>query len=87
MHRTTSNHEHFFSEFDIHARKKSITLSNRESEILLLISHEHSEKSISKILKISYHTVHAHKRNLLRKLGASNAAGLVRKGFERKILS
>ena len=62
-------------------------LSNREQEILQLISDEYSSKAIAKELHISTHTVLTHRKNLLKKLGAQNTAGLVRRGFELNILT
>ena len=85
MDRTTSNRSNKTDDSSFRIRNK-IKLSKRELEILLLISHERSEKDIADNLGISYHTVHAHKRNLLRKLNKSTAAGLVRKGFELGLL-
>jgi len=61
-------------------------LSPRELEILHLIAYEYSTKAIAQKLYIAYETVHSHRKNLLRKLGASNAAGLVRVGFERGLI-
>jgi len=87
MLRTTSNRENSKDKKSPPIQKRKINLTKREKEILTLISHEKSEKVISVDLKISHHTVHAHKRNLFRKLGASSVAGLVRKGFEQGFLS
>ena len=66
------------------AQKKS-NLSNREHQVLRLIAYEYSTKQIADILDVSYETAHSHRKNLLRKMGAKNAAGLVRLGFERGI--
>ena len=63
------------------------TISNRELEILHLVAYEHSTKEIAKELFLSEHTVLSHRKNLLIKMDAKNTAGLVRRGFERGILS
>lgn len=64
-----------------------ISISSREQEVLHLIAQEYSTKEIGEILYISYETAHTHRKNLLRKLNAKNAAGLIRIAFERGLLS
>lgn len=66
--------------------QKTSFITVREQEILHLIAYGHSTKQIADKLYISYETAHSHRKNLLRKLSASNAAGLVRIGFEVGIL-
>lgn len=61
-------------------------LTSRENEILYLIAYEHSTKEIAKKLYVSYETVNTHRKNIMEKLGAKNAAGVVRLAFERKLL-
>jgi len=61
-------------------------ISNREEEVLYLISMEMSTRQIANELYISIHTVISHRRSLLLKLGARNVAGLIRKGFELGLL-
>ncbi len=62
-------------------------LSNRELEILRLISFEYTSLEIGKELFISVPTVETHRRNIMGKLGARNAAGMVRRGIENGLLS
>ena len=52
-------------------------LSDREIEILLLITQNKSSKEIGEILFISKHTVDTHRRNILEKTGHESTAGLV----------
>lgn len=61
-------------------------ISNREKEILTLISNEYNNQEIAEHLFISIHTVITHRRNLLAKLEATNSAGMIRRGFETGIL-
>lgn len=61
-------------------------ITKREMQILDLISKEFSTKEIATQLFIAYETAHAHRKNLMRKLKAGNAAGLVRKAFESGLL-
>lgn len=63
-----------------------LKISRREHQVLNLISHEYSTKDIAEELYISEHTVQSHRKNLLKKLGAANTAGLIRKGFETQLL-
>lgn len=54
------------------------TLTNREKELMELFSNGYSIKEISHLCFISFHTVDAHRRNLLQKLGARNIAHAVK---------
>ena len=66
--------------------KNHDTISKRELEVLDLISYGYSSLEIAKKLTISFETVTSHRKNLLRKLKANNAAALVRIGMELGIL-
>jgi len=61
-------------------------ISNRELQILSLISKGYSNKTIGTELDISFNTVHTYRRRLLLKLDAKNSADLIRIAFEKKIL-
>ena len=67
--------------------KTNCTLSNREQEVLNLIAYEHSTKQIASLLYIAYETANSHRKNLLKKLNASNTAGLVRIACERGLVN
>ncbi len=64
----------------------SNTLSQREIEILRLISWEKTTREMANQLFLSDHTINTHRKNIMMKLKVSNAAGLVRKGFELGLL-
>jgi len=53
-------------------------ITDREIEVLILISEEYSNSEIAEKLFISVRTVDTHRRNLLEKLGVKNTAGLVK---------
>jgi DNA-binding NarL/FixJ family response regulator len=53
-------------------------LTDREKEVLSLISREFSTKEIADKLFISTHTVDTHRKNLLSKLQVKNVVGLAR---------
>lgn len=60
-------------------------LTDRELEVLELITHEYTNQEIADELTISVRTVDAHRRNILQKTGAKNTAGLVRFAFENNL--
>ncbi len=59
-----------------------LTLSSREKEVLDLIINEYTTLEIANILFVSSETVKTHRQNLLNKLNARNAAGLVRRAYD-----
>lgn len=61
-------------------------LSNRELEILKLITLEYSIKEIAALLFISPYTVIDHRKNMCRKLNVKKMTGLVREAYERSLI-
>ena len=61
---------------------KNIPLTEREREILNLISLGFSSNDIAEYLCISKETVKTHRKHLLQKMYATNVAVLVRRGLE-----
>jgi DNA-binding NarL/FixJ family response regulator len=64
----------------------TINLSDRESEILTLLSEGFSKKQIADQLGIGIHTVGDHVKQIYRKLNVPNAPAAVSKGFRSGIL-
>lgn len=62
-------------------------ISNREREVLDLISQGLTDKEISDKLYLSPHTIKSHRKKVIAKLGCSNAAAMVRRAFELQILT
>jgi DNA-binding CsgD family transcriptional regulator len=62
-------------------------LTNREIQVLNLISYGNTTKEIARDLYISYHTAEQHRKNIMKKMDAVNTAQMVRKGFETKVIS
>lgn len=60
-------------------------LSEREIEVLRLISQGDENVEIADKLYISINTVHNHRNNILKKLGKKNTAELVRYWFESEM--
>lgn len=61
-------------------------LSERETDVLRLIALGHTNTEIAAKLYISVRTVETHRAHLLRKLGASGRAGLVRSALSRGLI-
>lgn len=55
---------------------ESYELSERESEVLLLVANGLSSKEIADRLNISIHTVNTHRKNITHKTGIKSVAGL-----------
>ena len=65
---------------------KKHSLTKRELEILRLITQAMSNKEIAKTLYISDQTVGVHRKNIMRKLGVSNAAGLIKTAYDNSLV-
>ncbi len=65
---------------------KRHNLTKRELEILGLIAQAFSNKEIAKELYISDQTVSVHRKNIMRKLGATNTAGLIKIAYDNSIV-
>lgn len=61
-------------------------LSDREKEVLLLISYEYTTQEIAEKLFLSPGTIATYRNKLFAKLSVKNSAGLIRKSFENRIL-
>ena len=57
---------------------KEISLTNRERQILKLITQEATNTDIALSLNISKRTVETHKKNIILKFGATNTIGLIK---------
>ncbi|NRA50975.1 MAG: response regulator transcription factor [Phaeodactylibacter sp.] len=61
-------------------------LTKRELEILHLITDALSNKEIGKRLFISDQTVGVHRKNIMRKLGVTNTAGLIKAAHDHALI-
>ncbi len=68
------------------AVKRNHELSEREIEIIKLISEEKTNEEIGVILNLSKRTVDTHRQRILEKLNAKNTAGLIRIAMSEKII-
>ena len=64
-----------------------VSLSDREKEILVLVSRELTNKEIGEKLSLSEKTIENHKARMMDKIGSRNSIGLVKYGYETGILT
>lgn len=60
-------------------------LTPREKEIIGLIINQQTTMQIADKLHLSHYTVETHRKNILRKTGAKNLAGLVKYAYDNNI--
>ena len=65
---------------------KEISLTDREKQVLKLITKEANNSDIALSLNISKRTVEAHKKNIFLKLGVTNTIGLVKIALKSKLI-
>lgn len=65
---------------------RKLSLTRREVDIIRCIAREMTTREIADALFISEHTVMTHRKNLLRKIEAKNAAGLVKFASEQGLI-
>jgi DNA-binding NarL/FixJ family response regulator len=71
----------------IHQQDSADTpITEREMEVLKLLAQQLTSKQIADRLFIGERTVDTHRKNLMRKTGASNAVGLVRYAYDNKLI-
>jgi DNA-binding NarL/FixJ family response regulator len=75
------------NEVDFKRMSKQLGISEREVEVLLLISDEMTNEEIGLKLKISKRTVDTHRQNLLFKLKVKNTAGLVKYVYSNRLMN
>ncbi|MBL6446317.1 response regulator transcription factor [Fulvivirga sp. 29W222] len=66
--------------------QSNVTLTDRETEILLLICRELTMKEIGEKLSLSEKTIHNHRARIMDKLGVRNTVGLVRFAYDTGLL-
>ncbi|NVK64316.1 MAG: response regulator transcription factor [Flavobacteriales bacterium] len=64
-----------------------VVLSERESEIIVLIAEGHTNSQIADMLFLSNHTVGTHRKNIMAKLGVRNTAGIVMYAVKTNLIS
>jgi DNA-binding NarL/FixJ family response regulator len=64
-----------------------ISLSTREIEVMILIAEGSTNAQIAEKLFLSSHTVGTHRKNIMRKLGVNNTAGIVMYAVKSQLVS
>ena len=62
-------------------------MTRREHQVIELIAKEHSNVEIAEILHLSVETINTYRKNLLKKTGVKNTAGLVRYAISQGIVT
>ena len=68
------------------SRKRSISLTSREKEILQLLAEGNSNKEVAQSLGISIRTAETHRAAIMRKFGVDSIAGLVRSAIRNRLI-
>ena len=69
------------------SEEASVHVTDRQRQILNLVSIGHTNKEIANIMKISVRTVEVHRFNLMRRLQVRNVAQLLRRALHVGLLS
>ncbi len=64
-----------------------VILSERESEIIILIAEGYTNNQIAEKLFLSNHTINTHRKNIMAKLGVKNTAGIVMYAVKTNLVS
>jgi DNA-binding CsgD family transcriptional regulator len=65
---------------------RTARLSSRELEVMSWIAEGLRSRQIAERLFITTTTVQAHRRNILKKMGAKNSVGAVMKGWRKGLI-
>ncbi|PWS32078.1 response regulator transcription factor [Pedobacter paludis] len=72
---------------NIFAGDSQNSISEREVEIVKLLSLGYNSKEIGEMLFISEHTVNTHRRNMVKRLDLKNSYQLIVWAFKKRVLS
>jgi len=72
---------------DVLVNENNSLITEREIDIVRLLSKGYNSKEIGDMLFISEHTVNTHRRNMVRKLDLRNSYQLIFWAFKQRILS
>ena len=64
-----------------------VQLSERELQIIQYIAEGYTNSQIAAIIYLSNHTVNTHRKNIMKKLGVNNTAGIVMYAVKTKMVS
>lgn len=84
---TIENMQHRIITPYAYRKNKFNQVSEREYTVLKLIAEGYSSIQIAERLFLSYETIRSHRKNLMRKLEATNTALLITKSFRTGLLT
>ena len=64
-----------------------VQLSNRELQIIQFIAEGYTNSQIAAIVYLSNHTINTHRKNIMKKLGVNNTAGIVMYAVKNEMVS
>lgn len=70
----------------LHSNEEQKLLTDREREILKLISKEYTNRQMAEELFISERTVETHRKNIFRKTGTNNLVGLIKFAYANNLI-
>lgn len=65
---------------------ETVTLTERELEVMHLLAREYTNDKIATALHISYRTVETHRKNIMQKTKAHNLAGLLKYAYGKGLI-
>jgi len=72
---------------DQQKERSTVMLTDRELEIVKLLSREYTNEKIANELHISYRTVETHRKNIMQKTRSHNLAGLLKHAYSNGLIS
>ncbi|MBL4708220.1 MAG: response regulator transcription factor [Flavobacteriales bacterium] len=70
----------------VEKRIGNVELTQRETEVIVLIAQEYTTNEIAERLFISHHTVESHRKNLISKLQVRGVSGLVKYAIQSDLV-
>ena len=86
VHYLTNTEEHTINQPSEKVSCQGLGITDRELDIIRLISEGLSNKLIADKLELSTHTVNTHRKNIMNKLNIQNTAGIVMFAVKNKLL-
>ena len=65
----------------------TVQLSERELQIIQFIAEGYTNSQIAAIVYLSNHTINTHRKNIMKKLGVNNTAGIVMYAVKTEMVS
>jgi two-component system nitrate/nitrite response regulator NarL len=79
------NGKTYFTQLKEEENTQTNLLTPREMDVLRLLVNEQTNAQIAASLKLSLFTIETHRRNIMKKIGAKNTAGLIKFAIDQQI--